>query len=85
MLVAKQEAGFSLSIQVGTEPQEAGKEEFAAEGFAALLQERLFWPKADIPGVGRQEPGSYERNHQYGESLRACCQRSKRALATNIR
>ena len=39
----------------------------------------------DQPFAGRQETGSYERNHQYGESLRACCQWSKRALATNIR
>lgn len=33
----------------------------------------------DQPFAGRQEPGSYERDQQYGKSLRACCQPSERA------
>ena len=38
VLVSKQEASFSLSIQIGAESQEAGKEEVAAEGLAAKLR-----------------------------------------------
>ncbi len=38
VLVSKQQAGFMLSIQVGTEPYIAGKEELAAEGLAAKLR-----------------------------------------------
>ncbi len=38
MLVSKHEAGFPLSIQVGAEPYVAGKEEFAADVFAAKFR-----------------------------------------------